>query len=197
MQRSTRSPGCKSFETTLTKKVPQIDLVSSGCSTVTKIVHFSAKTPEQVVIPGNVIGDVFITAVGADGGNSLYAEDFGGTNFGGKGAFIQAKYSANTLSGKTLNIISGQQGGDEIMGSDALSAGGGGGTFVSLESTFSVESDLLIAAGGGGGGGFVGVIKITGTDINNDLNANLVYEGQRATRGNYGADGGGGGPLLS
>jgi hypothetical protein len=176
------------------KKVPQIDLVSSGCSTVTKIVHFSAKTPEQVVIPGNVIGDVFITAVGADGGNSLYAEDFGGTNFGGKGAFIQAKYSANTLSGKTLNIISGQQGGDEIMGSDALSAGGGGGTFVSLESTFSVESDLLIAAGGGGGGGFVGVIKITGTDINNDLNANLVYEGQRATRGNYGADGGGGGP---
>ena len=111
-----------------------------------------------------------IKAWGAQGGTHSY--DYGylpGTYYGGKGAFIEGKFTLN--NGTVLNIVVGQRGGDsvEVQGGqstnktaaqlgvsveDNAGTGGGGGSFV-----YTADNVLLLAAGGGGGasGGYNGV----------------------------------------
>ena len=111
-----------------------------------------------------------IKAWGARGGTHSY--DYGylpGTYYGGKGAFIEGKFTLN--NGTVLNIVVGQRGGDsvEVQGGqstnktaaqlgvsveDNAGTGGGGGSFV-----YTADNVLLLAAGGGGGasGGYNGV----------------------------------------
>ena len=103
-----------------------------------------------------------IKAWGARGGTHSY--DYGylpGTYYGGKGAFIEGKFTLN--NGTVLNIVVGQRGGDsvEVKGGnstkktaaqlgvsveDNAGTGGGGGSFV-----YTADNVLLLAAGGGGG----------------------------------------------
>ena len=103
-----------------------------------------------------------IKAWGARGGTHSY--DYGylpGTYYGGKGAFIEGKFTLN--NGTVLNIVVGQRGGDsvEVKGGqstnmtaaqlgvsveDNAGTGGGGGSFV-----YTTADVLLLAAGGGGG----------------------------------------------
>ena len=113
---------------------------------------------------------------GARGGTHSYNYGYNpGTYYGGKGAYIEGKFSLT--KGTVLNIVVGQRRGNsvEVKGGqsttqtaaelglsveDNAGTGGGGGSFV-----YTTSNMLLLAAGGGGGasGGYNGVDGQAGT----------------------------------
>ena len=117
-----------------------------------------------------------IRAWGARGGTHSYNYGYNpGTYCGGRGAYIEGKFSLT--KGTVLNIVVGQRGGNsvEVKGGqstnktaaqlglsveDNAGTGGGGGSFV-----YTTSNALLLAAGGGGGAssGYNGVDGQAGT----------------------------------
>ena len=103
-----------------------------------------------------------IKAWGARGGTHSYNYGYNpGTYYGGKGAYIEGKFSLT--KGTVLNIVVGQRGGNsvEVKGGQSTTqtaaelglsveehagTGGGGGSFV-----YTSNNILSLAAGGGGG----------------------------------------------
>lgn len=87
-------------------------------------------------------GNYTITAIGANGGTTPYGEN------PGLGAFAQGTFTLPAFT--KLDILVGGPGG---QGSEHISAnqasGGGGGTYVAINQTFSMVP-LLVAGGGGG-----------------------------------------------
>ncbi len=148
------------------------------------------------IVPDGVTS-ITIEAIGAQGGNSSYAD-------GGLGALIRG--TVDVTPGEELQILVGEQG---QGASDA--AGGGGGSFV----TRADNTPLVIAGGGGGAGGYSNSpepANQAGGDASTSENGNVsqpqsgqwfIADGLGGTAGEGGTGGqshrpgGGGGGLLT
>jgi hypothetical protein len=132
---------------------------------------------QQWTVPAT--GNYWIEATGARGGNTNYS--------GGSGTFTRGKFSLT--AGDILNIVVGQQGGDNPNRNDGAS--GGGGSFVVADTN---NTPLTIAGGGGGPGNLPSWSKITTSQ--NGVNGAINLGGING-HGGQGTNGGGGGGFLS
>jgi hypothetical protein len=124
-------------------------------------------------------GSYRIQVAGARGGNTIGSSG----HLGGLGATIEGDFSLE--SGQKLLILVGQTGVDR---STTCGGGyGGGGSFVTLGTSFST-SEIMIAAGGGGGAGYG-----TGGNGNPGLNSETGGVSSQSPSGAAGTNGNGGG----